>query len=351
MWNRNQNQNQNQRQVEHGDDQNQNQNQHQNQNQNQNQELKDEKLVVVSPYKAQCNLINKGIRHLGVACVTADSLQGDEREVMILSAVRSNRKGAVGFLSDYRRVNVLLTRARAASVIIGNADTLYSSMDPWFVWYDLLEHLKAKQCFNRSNDKLPSVGDTSSNRWDVTLRSAHMSGYTPTSSNEYQLRSAHTYTSSLSNRWSDDESTGKKHKLRRPECIHPDDNRADFKKVREDTSKNEKKGRRDRYFYCDSEECRRNNKTVYFQGNGLPIYWGGYVNKTWAGTGWTRETLYKKWENRTVDLTWYCVPCYRRLKNFKNDYEAALALNVWQNCKQRDEQVRKWKNRWQAIAW
>ena len=95
-------------------------------------DLNSQKVAVLSAYRAQCTLINAGIRHLGLVCVTVDSIQGSERDIVILSAVRSNRKSAVGFMCDYRRVNVLLTRARLGTILVGNADTLYSCMDILF---------------------------------------------------------------------------------------------------------------------------------------------------------------------------------------------------------------------------
>lgn len=60
----------------------------------------------------------------------------DEKEVIVFSAVRSNVDGKLGFVSDWRRVNVMLTRARRGCIIVGNArmleaDCLWSQ---WFQW-------------------------------------------------------------------------------------------------------------------------------------------------------------------------------------------------------------------------
>ena len=55
---------------------------------------------------------------------TIDGFQGQERDVVYLSLVRSNEKGEIGFLSDYRRINVAMTRARKQLVIVGDSATV-----------------------------------------------------------------------------------------------------------------------------------------------------------------------------------------------------------------------------------
>lgn len=95
-------------------------------------------IGVVTPYNGQVQLIKSMIDKdtelsflLSSSATTievnsVDGYQGRERDVIIFSAVRSNRKGKVGFLSDWRRLNVALTRAKSALLIVGDAETLVS---------------------------------------------------------------------------------------------------------------------------------------------------------------------------------------------------------------------------------
>jgi superfamily I DNA and/or RNA helicase len=89
--------------------------------------LKD--VAIISPYSAQVTLIGENIdRSMRVS--TIDSFQGQERSVIIISLVRSNDKGIIGFLKDYRRMNVAMTRAKDKLIIIGDSSTIGS--DPFY---------------------------------------------------------------------------------------------------------------------------------------------------------------------------------------------------------------------------
>jgi predicted DNA helicase len=81
--------------------------------------------AVISPYRAQVELLQQEFAGVeDVAVNTIDSFQGQERDVVYISLVRSNEKSEIGFLRDYRRMNVAMTRARKKLVIIGDSATL-----------------------------------------------------------------------------------------------------------------------------------------------------------------------------------------------------------------------------------
>ena len=86
-----------------------------------------ESIAVLSPYSAQVHLLSQQIRSAYGARVevgTIDGMQGREKEVVIVSLVRSNDEHQIGFLQDSRRLNVAMTRAKRQLVIVGDADTV-----------------------------------------------------------------------------------------------------------------------------------------------------------------------------------------------------------------------------------
>ena len=104
-------------------------------------------IAVVTPYAAQARLIRRMTRQLSrnagppfVEVSSTDGFQGREKEAVVFSAVRSNSFGTVGFVSDWRRVNVSFTRARRALIVIGNDQTLRrgdpDTWMPWLAWAD-----------------------------------------------------------------------------------------------------------------------------------------------------------------------------------------------------------------------
>ena len=89
-------------------------------------------VAVISPYKQQISLLKEQLAHAPqlrdythkITVNTIDSFQGQERDVVYISLVRSNEKRDIGFLSDVRRMNVAMTRARKKLVVVGDSATL-----------------------------------------------------------------------------------------------------------------------------------------------------------------------------------------------------------------------------------
>ena len=81
-------------------------------------------IGIISPYADQVKLIQE---KTPVEVKTVDGFQGREKEIIIISTVRSNSHGNIGFLKDLRRLNVAITRAKRKLIIIGNANTLITN--------------------------------------------------------------------------------------------------------------------------------------------------------------------------------------------------------------------------------
>ena len=87
---------------------------------------------IISPYRAQVQYLKKLIKKYEffkpyrrlISVNTVDGFQGQERDVILISLVRSNDEGQIGFLKDLRRMNVAMTRARMKLIILGNRDTM-----------------------------------------------------------------------------------------------------------------------------------------------------------------------------------------------------------------------------------
>ena len=92
-------------------------------------------IAIISPYKQQINILKEQLEHSPdlqeylskISVNTIDSFQGQERDIVYISLTRSNAEGAIGFLSDIRRMNVAMTRARKKLVVIGDSATLANS--------------------------------------------------------------------------------------------------------------------------------------------------------------------------------------------------------------------------------
>ena len=98
------------------------------------QRIIDERIDVgvISPYRAQVQYLRRRIAkseffkpyRRSISVNTVDGFQGQERDVILISLVRSNDEGQIGFLRDLRRMNVAITRARMKLIVLGSVPTM-----------------------------------------------------------------------------------------------------------------------------------------------------------------------------------------------------------------------------------
>jgi predicted DNA helicase len=106
--------------------------------------LYERELAVISPYWDQVDRIREDLDRDGVEVKTVDGFQGREKEVVLISLVRSNPDREVGFLRDVRRFNVALTRARRKAVVVGDSATV-ASVDVLGRFVDYAERVGARR--------------------------------------------------------------------------------------------------------------------------------------------------------------------------------------------------------------
>jgi hypothetical protein len=112
--------------------------------------------AIITPYQAQVKRFKEKfiINNIEIAINTVDSFQGQERDIVLFSTVRSSKKNnsindnqgggeSIGFLKDFRRMNVALSRAKLGCFIIGNSQKLISNS----YWEKLINFCKMKKCF------------------------------------------------------------------------------------------------------------------------------------------------------------------------------------------------------------
>ncbi|MQL89807.1 hypothetical protein Taro_022394, partial [Colocasia esculenta] len=107
-------------------------------------------LAVISPYRHQVKLLQDRFRvafgklsNQYVDINTVDGFQGREKDVVIFSCVRSNERKGIGFVSDFRRMNVGITRARSSVLVVGSASTLVQDGH----WSNLVNSAKDRNCY------------------------------------------------------------------------------------------------------------------------------------------------------------------------------------------------------------
>lgn len=116
-------------------------------------------LGIITPYRAQVDYLNKLTSaspvleplHKLISINSVDAFQGQERDVIAISFVRSNEKAEVGFLSDIRRTNVAMTRARKKLILVGDSATLGSH--PFYL--ALLEYVQAHDFYRSAFEISP----------------------------------------------------------------------------------------------------------------------------------------------------------------------------------------------------
>ena len=108
-----------------------------------------ESIGIISPYKAQVESISKMVDESDlefkriITVNTVDGFQGQERDMIYISMVRSNETGEIGFLSDERRMNVALTRAKRKLVVIGDSATIAAKSKFYNQFLDYVHEIEA----------------------------------------------------------------------------------------------------------------------------------------------------------------------------------------------------------------
>ncbi|CAJ2652929.1 unnamed protein product [Trifolium pratense] len=120
-------------------------------------------IGIISPYNAQVYEIQEKVKQytfasdteFSVSVRSVDGFQGGEEDIVIMSTVRSNDCGKVGFLANRQRTNVAITRARYCLWIIGNANTL---MDSHSIWRNVVIDAKIRDCFHNADEDKKLAG-------------------------------------------------------------------------------------------------------------------------------------------------------------------------------------------------
>ncbi|CAB4256527.1 DNA/RNA helicase SEN1 [Maudiozyma barnettii] len=147
------------------------------------------KIGVISPYKEQMQRMRRKFTSYFGSFInkyidfnTIDGFQGQEKEIIIISCVRADdTKSSVGFLKDFRRMNVAFTRAKTSLWILGHRNSLYQNK----LWRNLIDDAESRHCIQRAHagflsdkelkertNSVTSTNDDSYNPLDITARAA-----------------------------------------------------------------------------------------------------------------------------------------------------------------------------------
>ena len=102
-----------------------------------------EDIGIVTAYNAQRELLVRMVNNKQITVGTVDNFQGQERKLIVVSLVRSNSRYAAGFLTEPRRLNVALTRAKRGLICIGNSH-YWEKTNAHF--QDFIRHCKQEKC-------------------------------------------------------------------------------------------------------------------------------------------------------------------------------------------------------------
>lgn len=119
--------------------------------------LKAKDIAVIAPYNLQVNMVRQrlSVRYPALEIKSVDGFQGREKEAVILTLVRSNRKGEVGFLAEDRRINVAVTRARRHLAVICDSQTVQSHAFLKSLVSHMTEHGEVRTAFEYLQDIVP----------------------------------------------------------------------------------------------------------------------------------------------------------------------------------------------------
>jgi len=96
-------------------------------------------IGVVTPYAAQARKLRRELQGRGVEVSSIDGFQGREKDLIIMSTVRASSHGGLGFVADWRRMNVALTRARRGIIVVGHPTTLARDDETWGPWLQWIQ--------------------------------------------------------------------------------------------------------------------------------------------------------------------------------------------------------------------